>query len=691
MAEKKEQLAIDIIAKLNNLEKQMAKASGITARAYREMSLNSRRATKQMENDAIRSSVRINQALASINGKVGAYSKAFGAGIVAKVSLGGAQNLLDSATRIHNALKVAGLEGAELTRVYDALYASAQRNAAPLEVMAGLYSKLALQQKELGISQAELLNFTDKVALALRVAGTDTQAASGALLQLSQALGSGIVRAEEFNSVLEGAPTIAQAVARGLRETGGSVAKLRQLVVDGKVSSEAFFRAFEAGAVVLEDQVASSQMTVSQGFERLKNVAIDAAREFDNNSDAASLLNKFLKDMGELIQDVGGWVAWATKPLSELADFLNQVTESANNASAALGRMVGADKIGQALGAAPKGSPNYIQNRIDAAFDDGNVKGDRLTPTVVEVNKGKPIRTVSIADYKVPEKEKVKKAKAAKSHSKTTSQQIDDDIQSIVDRTTALQAEIQMVGLSYQEQEKRRVALDLEQAALAKLRDEAIKKGQADLSNIKLSEDQRAKIDAISEAYAKQADQLRVVQEQQERVDQASEDFYNSFKSGFTDAITGAKSLSDALSDILKKLGEMLLNTAFDALFKPASGGAGGGMFGNIFSGIGSLITGKYADGTNFATGGLSLVGERGPELVNLRRGAQVIPNHKIGEGIGGSEQSITVPVNVNIDATGADPAGLERVKSEVARLKREIPSLVVENVRRISRQNIRI
>src|SRR5690606_30692047 len=141
-----------------------------------------------------------------------------------------------------NSLKVAGLSGQELTRVYDRLFASAQRNAAPVESLVELYSRASLVQKELGVSTEELIDFTDRVALALRVSGKSAQESSGALLQLSQALGSGIVRAEEFNSLLEGALPIAQAAAAGLSEAGGSVAMLRQLGLAGGPSSEAVFR-----------------------------------------------------------------------------------------------------------------------------------------------------------------------------------------------------------------------------------------------------------------------------------------------------------------------------------------------------------------------------------------------------------------------------------------------------------------
>lgn len=134
------------------------------------------------------------------------------------------------------------------------------------------------------------------------------------------------------------------------------------------------------------------------------------------------------------------------------------------------------------------------------------------------------------------------------------------------------------------------MSLELEQAALAKLRDEAIKKGQTDLSNIKISSSQRAQIDDISDAYARQADELRRVQDQQDRAEQAADEFYSTFKSSVTDAITGADSLADALKNILNKLADLALSSGFDALFKPATGGVSGGAFGNIFSNIGKLI-----------------------------------------------------------------------------------------------------
>jgi phage-related minor tail protein len=98
------------------------------------------------------------------------------------------------------------------------------------------------------------------------------------------------------------------------------------------------------------------------------------------------------------------------------------------------------------------------------------------------------------------------------------------------------------------------------------------------------------RIDAVSSAYARQADELRKVQEAQEKTEQASAEFYDSFKSNAIDAIKGAESLGDALGNLADKLGDMLLNSAFDALFKPASGDSSGGAFGGLFGSIGKLL-----------------------------------------------------------------------------------------------------
>jgi hypothetical protein len=108
--------------------------------------------------------------------------------------------------------------------------------------------------------------------------------------------------------------------------------------------------------------------------------------------------------------------------------------------------------------------------------------------------------------------------------------------------------------------------------------------------------------------------------------------------------------------------------------------GGGKGLFGGGFfqSLLGGLIgIPGFANGTNYAPGGVALVGERGPELVNLPRGSQVVPNHrmKAANGMGGAT---TVDVRVGIDDQGALRAYVakETAASE-ARVTRSVPKIV--------------
>lgn len=702
MATDEERLLLTIEARTALLERQMKNASRITGREFKGMETQAKSAANKM---------------------AGAF-KGVGtvfAGVFAGVGIKEAQVLLDTSTRITNALKVAGLSGKELKSVYDSLFQSAQKNAAPLESLVTLYGRASLVQKELNVSQAQLINFTDKVALALRVAGTDSQTASGALLQLSQALGSGTVRAEEFNSVQEGALPILQAVAAGFKEAGGSVSKLRQLVLEGKVSSEGFFKAFEAGTPILEEKVAGAQLTVSQGFTRLGNVMINVAREFDNNTDAASLTAKFLGELGDTIQNLGGWITAATGPLSEFAKYLDSVSASAQAVGANLGKMLGTDKIGPMLGLpAPKPTDKQIQERINTAFGTGDKPG-----AVADITGGKtlrnPVKPISVEDYKPVAKDKKEKASGTKAVPKTADDRIAADIQQVKDRTEALRQEADLVGKSYQVQETRKMALDLEQSALRDLREEARKKGQTDLDEIKLSPEKIALIEQAASAYGKQAEELRKVEDAHSNAESAASEFYSTFKDGAIGAITGANSLGDALSNLAKKLGDLLLNSAFDALFKPVSGNSPGGSMGNIFSGIGKILgfsAGGYTGdrgvgdvsgvvhGKEFVVNAQATAKNR-PLLEAINRGvpgykdggyvspaisamtpmrAPVMPSLSYG---GGGSSPVSVTYAPTIDARGADVGAVARIEQAMARDRAELPAHIVTTVRKAQKSRI--
>lgn len=343
----------------------------------------------------------------------------------------------------------------------------------------------------------------------------------------------------------------------------------------------------------------------------------------------------------------------------------------------------------------------------------------QLEEEIAKVKKDAAGKGVELTDVQAKQVAKLnvegdeRRSKEGKKLPRTADTRFEQDIQGVKDRTAALIEEQKIIGLSVEQQESRRMALDLEQQALKQVREEARQNGNEKWRDIQLTDEQRRKIDEASQAYGRQAAALEMVREKQQRAEQSASEFYDTFKSGVIGAITGANSLSDALSNLSKKLGDLLLNSAFDSLLKPAGGGGFFAGLTRLFGGAGGTMQVGNQLFPKFAGGGM-VTGPGGPRsdsvLARLSPGEYVLPADVVkrigihnlealrGYKDGGLVQapsiprlsgpmaapsSISAPVTVSIDARGADAAGLARVEQQIARLKADLPATVVSTVRK--------
>lgn len=639
---------------------------------------------------------QIERRFSQMNRRVSASLSGMLAPLVAGLSLRGAQQLIDAATRIENSLKVAGLSGEELGAVYDRLFASAQKNVAPLEALVELYSRASLVQKELGVSTEQLLAFTDNVAVALRVSGKSAQEASGALLQLSQALGSGIVRAEEFNSILEGALPIAQAAAAGLDEAGGSVAKLRQLVVDGKVSSEAFFRAFEAGSGVLQDKVAGAELTVSQSFIRLQNVLIDVAGKFDELTGISAGTAKRIERVADVLETLGE--AMDAVSDSSLARFIADLSEAwkwLDEMEGALGFVESRLRAIQALAG--------VFGDVMAGRITGNGSGDReptdigtirkpAVPTVngvaVPIPGTKPAQApsrVSLADYPVTG------GGASKS---SRGNALEREIRQIQERTAAIAAETAALMTlnplvdDYGYAQERAAA----QAELL---------AAAQRAGVAITPELREKIAALAETYARTSAEAGRAAEAQDDLRQRMEELRDTGRDvmkGFITDLVNGKSASEALAGALGKVADKLLDVGLNNLFS-GTGGARGGVFGGaIIPGIlhsggiagrdgyghgRAVSTSVFANAPRYHNGGIA--GLRPGEVpAILQKGEPVLPKGtRLGAGMTTVNQTINFNGTVNGEAYLRDVAR----KAAADGIRQAGPRLVDASVAAVGRK----
>ncbi len=610
-----ERLIVSLEARIRDFERNMQRAS--------------RTATSQftaIERRAAQSSKNLERTLGGAGRQIAGI---FAAG----ASVQGAQKLLDSATRIENALKVAGLAGAELKAVYDNLFASAQKNAAPLESLVELYSRAALSAKDLGISQGELLRFTDGVATALRVNGKSAAESSGALLQLSQALGAGVVRAEEFNSVQEGALPILQAVAKGLKEAGGNVSTLRKLVNEGKVSSVAFFRAFEAGASTLDGKVADAQSTIAQAFTRLENVLTDVAGEMNKTTGAGVRLADFLSnDLPAALTEVAAiFTAVANGPIGKFLGLINQTTDAVVGLAAEFGRLTGLDNVGKSLGEKPYQSDFFkaataaeikaqiavLEKRLEGAravigsaiVNELDSQIDELYEQLARVEGGGPSTRGGRRAVKAPVSIEDPGLKVdGKGDSKKRRRQDDyaSETQQIIAHTAALVAETEaqrqlnpLINDYGYAVEKARATRELLTAA-----EEAGKTVTPAL---------RTEIENLAEQYAVATVEAAQLAEAQGKMLDDMEfrkgvmgDALTDLRSALADGKLEFKELGDIALSVLDKIIDKIQNELLDALFKMNGGGGGTGILGSI---VGAIFGGVRGGGGSDPWAGMRLPG----------------------------------------------------------------------------------
>jgi len=137
-------------------------------------------------------------------------------------------------TRVKTATKNTG----DYVQVSRELYDITQRNGAALNTTVSLFQSIARAAPELGASNKEVLTLVNTVEQLGIISGASKANLQAGLLQFSQGLSSGIFRAEEFNSLLENIPEVANRIAEGM---GLTVGQLRQAVVDGNVLSKDVF------------------------------------------------------------------------------------------------------------------------------------------------------------------------------------------------------------------------------------------------------------------------------------------------------------------------------------------------------------------------------------------------------------------------------------------------------------------
>jgi tape measure domain-containing protein len=227
--------------------------------------------------------------------------------ITAFISVAGAIQSLKIADQyqlMNDRIRLATEATGDFAKVQSELFRVSQQTGTGLQNNVELFDRIRIGAQELGKSNIEVLQLVEAIDQLGASGGTSQTALGAATTQLSQALAGGILRAEEFNSVVENTPKIAQAIAEGLNT---SIGGLRTMVLDGKVLAEDVFTALLSQSDKIADNFEKMPIRLGRSTTAFSNSITKLLGELDEasglSSGFASSIDGLSKSIDSITED----------------------------------------------------------------------------------------------------------------------------------------------------------------------------------------------------------------------------------------------------------------------------------------------------------------------------------------------------------------------------------------------------
>lgn len=276
MATKLGTLTLDLVAKIGNYTAPLSKAEQQTKATTQRISADMSKGASAI--DMLGNSAnRTTQILGSLVATAGI---GFSVSELIKYS--------DTYIGLNNRLKLVTTSETQLATAVKDTFEIAQKSRSSWETTAAIYQRFAQNSDRLGLSQERVASITETVSKAVAISGASTESANAAMMQFGQALASGVLRGEEFNSVNEQTPAVLDAIAKGL---GVQRAALKSMAEEGKLTTDVLIKALEKADQSVQDLFGKTDVTIGQSFTYLNNEITKFVGESGKGSGAATALS----------------------------------------------------------------------------------------------------------------------------------------------------------------------------------------------------------------------------------------------------------------------------------------------------------------------------------------------------------------------------------------------------------------
>ncbi|WP_275221725.1 phage tail tape measure protein [Citrobacter freundii] len=289
------ELIIKISANSSSFQSEIARASRMGTDYYRTMEQGGKKAAAATR-ETQRSLADLNSQLATVRssaaGLAGAWAGAFATHQLIQFA--------DTWNQLNGRLRLASSSSEDYVQSQRVLMEISQRTGTSLEANSNLYSRIAQSLRDAGYASADVAKVTETVATSLKLSGASTEEASSVITQLSQALGSGVLRGEEFNSIMENGGRLAKLLADGL---GTTVGGLRNMANNGELTTNKIVPLL-TNVEILRKEFDTLPASISGSAQKVQNAFLAWVGGANDAVGASSTLSGVLDGLATNIDDV---------------------------------------------------------------------------------------------------------------------------------------------------------------------------------------------------------------------------------------------------------------------------------------------------------------------------------------------------------------------------------------------------
>jgi tape measure domain-containing protein len=248
---------------------------------------------------------------------VGALA-AIGVGLGVKELADAADSYATLSARIQQATK----DGGNFEQAMSGVHRVALATNSNLETTSNLFSRINTIGKDMNLTQAQSLDLTETITKAIQIGGGTAQATDAALQQFIQGLQEGVIRGENFNSIMEQSPGLADAIAKSLGVTTG---ELRKMAENGELGAERVLKGMISQKDAISATYAELPLTIGNALQKIATSWQILIGEMDQANGASATVAQALSTIADnldilkvLFDDVANGVGWFRNQLSEI-------------------------------------------------------------------------------------------------------------------------------------------------------------------------------------------------------------------------------------------------------------------------------------------------------------------------------------------------------------------------------------